>query len=188
MAAALLIVSGFGMVIYHDLQQLKLARTESALAQVDKLRTSRAVEVLPILANLRSKGPNLKSQGQEILPHLRELWGQPPEEISHDKRMRIGMALLPMEPDMVKEPLYEWMLNAPDVREAIAARETLKDYKAELIERLWNTVEDRTIDQKLQFRALVALAAFDSEDERWQAMGDKVVEQLLREEDRLSLH
>ena len=73
MAAALLIVSGIGMVIYHELQQLKTERTKRALAQVNQLLTSRAVEVRPILTNL-------ESHQQEILPYLAAHWDQPEEK------------------------------------------------------------------------------------------------------------
>ena len=183
MAAALLIVSGIGMVIYHDLQQLKTERTTRALAQVDQLLTARAMEVRAILKNL-------EPHHQEILPRLRELWDQPEEKNAGEEqkklRMRVGMALLSMGRGAVKEPLYQWMLEATDAREVFAARETLKPYEAEYRARLWKTVENPVTDPRVRFRALVALAAYNPEDKRWQAKGDKVVEPLLSEEDRLS--
>ena len=85
------------------------------------------------------------------------------------ERMRVGMALLPVLPvdPAVKQELYDWMLSSDDPREVVAARDTLKPYKDkdQLSERLWSIVEDRRTEPLVQFRSLVALADYDSNDE-----------------------
>jgi formylglycine-generating enzyme required for sulfatase activity len=201
MTAALLIVSGIGMFIYFQNEQLRTERREHqrertgrALDQVERLGTARALALPQILKNL-------EPYQREILPRLQTRWSQvdakTPNEEQKKQRMRIGMALLPMKPLVVKEPLFTWMLEATDAREVFIARDALKPYAGEYNERLWRIVRNQTGDPRMQYRALVALASYAPRDERWQTIGEKVVEQptigekvveqLLREEDRLYL-
>jgi formylglycine-generating enzyme required for sulfatase activity len=185
-AALLIIVWGNYLTLSQQLRTGKKERTERALAQVEQLLTARAAELEPILANLEPHG-----QEKEILQRLYERWVEldvkNPSEEQKQRRMRIGMALLPMEPDAVKKPLFDWMLEATDSREVVAASNALQPYESEYRERLWKTAKDSETDPQVQYRALVALAAYDPRDTRWQTMGDKVVKQLLREQDRLYL-
>src|SRR5262249_58614590 len=56
-----------------------------------------------------------------ILPLLRELWRE--ERGERRKRMRIGLALMPAEPDTIRPILLQWLLEADDPREVELTRD-----------------------------------------------------------------
>jgi formylglycine-generating enzyme required for sulfatase activity len=161
------------LLVGRALEREQRARAERALAQVEQLRTANAQAVPAILEGLAPFRP-------DILPRLRELWDQPVEPGQRPARMRIGLALLPVEPERVRRPLYDWMLETDDPRELLLVRDALQPYGRELVGDLWRMVEaPRTAAARL--RALVALAAFDDGNPRWQTAGVETVEQLLGE-------
>jgi formylglycine-generating enzyme required for sulfatase activity len=147
------------------------ARTERALAQVEQLRNAAAPSVPAILDSLRPFR-------DDILPRLRQLWE---EDTAGQRvgRMRVGLALLPVEPERVKEQLAAWMLETDDPREMLLVRDGLVRYKDELKEHLWEIANRAESGREKRFRALAALAAFDAANPRWHQAAPFVVGELL---------
>ena len=172
---AIVIVSAFAVVTWQ-LGQTKAALTtaeqqtrERALAQVNALRDSAPGAVPNILTDLGR-------DRFDVLPRLQELWAS---ERDPAKRMRLALALLPVEPETVRPELTEWMLQADDPAEVLLAREALLPHKAELTTPLWTKAEDGNMPEAERFRALVALAAFDAESPRWTKSAPAAADRML---------
>src|SRR5262249_3896765 len=58
----------------------------------------------------------LEANRTEVLPLLRQLYDEEKEQL---RRMRLALALLPVEPDLVRAPLTDWMLHADDPAEVL---------------------------------------------------------------------
>jgi formylglycine-generating enzyme required for sulfatase activity len=155
----------------NRLAEVQTAQRKRVLAQVEQLRTAAPPAVPGILADL-------EADRAAVLPRLRDLWQQEDKEEGRGRRMRVGLALLPSDPDEVKGPLAAWMLEAEDPQEVLLAREALRPYGDELKADLWQRVQDRSTPAR--FRALVALAAFDPAGAGWKDAGAAAVEQLLQ--------
>jgi formylglycine-generating enzyme required for sulfatase activity/serine/threonine protein kinase len=145
------------------------ANRRRLLAQVNALPGAAAGAVPAILADL-------EANRAEVLPYLRQLYE---DETELDKRRRLALALLPVEPDRLRQPLTEAMLRTADPAEMLLVREALRPHASELAEFLWQTA-DTAKDAGVRFRALVALATFDPDSTRWhQIRARRAVEQLL---------
>jgi formylglycine-generating enzyme required for sulfatase activity len=147
------------------------AETQRSLARVAALQTATPGAVPAILADL-------EAARDDVLPRLRELWhgadaGDP------QARMRVGLALLPVEPEVVRDDLADWLLRADDPAEVVLVRDALTPHKDALRGRFWHKAEAARVKPEEQFRAQVALAAFDPGNERWAKQARAVVEQLL---------
>jgi formylglycine-generating enzyme required for sulfatase activity len=90
--------------------------------------------------------------------------------------MRVGLALLPADPDMVKPSMVEWMITAEDPREVEVARDVLAPWREDVKGDLWAKVVAAGTPATVRFRALVALAAFDPDDPRWHRANAAVIE------------
>jgi hypothetical protein len=150
----------------------KAALRQRVLAQVDQLRTADPQAVPAILEGLAP-------DRAEVLPRLRELWEEPEPPGHRRERMRVGLALLPAEPDRVKGPLFAWLLEADDPREVVLTRDTLRPYAAEQTGGLWQKADAADTPAPVRFRALVALAAFDPDSPHWQQANEAVLGPLL---------
>jgi formylglycine-generating enzyme required for sulfatase activity len=108
------------------LKRERQARKDRALAQVETLLTAQPQAVPGLLAGL-------ESVRADVLPRLRELWAHPerPGDLT-----RVGLALLPVEPALVKDPLYARMLEVTDPQEMRLLRDALQPYGPELAGRL----------------------------------------------------
>jgi formylglycine-generating enzyme required for sulfatase activity/tRNA A-37 threonylcarbamoyl transferase component Bud32 len=137
-----------------------------ALAQVGALRDAAPGAVPGLLAEL-------KATRQDVLPPLRQLWQQ---ERDPGRRLRVGLALLPVEPEAVRDELVALMLKADDPAEVLLVRDALPR-APDLVERLWQRSGAKQAG--VRFRALVALAALDPRSPRWARAGPGVVEELL---------
>jgi hypothetical protein len=94
--------------------------------------------------------------------------------------MRLALALIPDEPESLREPLTDWMLSADDPAEVLLARTALLPYRADLAPRLWAKAEDPQTPADVRLRALAALAAHDPDSPRWQRVAPQdMVEDLL---------
>jgi formylglycine-generating enzyme required for sulfatase activity/tRNA A-37 threonylcarbamoyl transferase component Bud32 len=170
------------LLVGDALRRAEQARKERALAQVDALLSADPKAVPALLAGL-------EATPDDVLPRLRELWAEEDRPQRRTRRGRVGLALLTVEPGLVKDWLCTWMLEADDPREVLLVREALWPYRAELREWLWQRtnlllhVLDLYINEKdrpkERFRALVALAAYDPGDKRWEQDGELVLEELL---------
>ncbi len=174
-AILLLIVTGTGLVTWQWQQALAaLSRADReqkqrALAQLSALRDAAPGAVPGILADL-------EANRDDILPRLRELWQQ--QDVPPAARMRLALALLPVEPESVRGPLRDWMLRADDPAEVLLVRDALAQDAADLTDGLWQRVEEGKTPAE-RFRALAALARFDPGSPRWARAAPAAVEQLL---------
>jgi formylglycine-generating enzyme required for sulfatase activity len=146
------------------------ANRDRVLAQVGQLRTADAQAVPSILENL---APGR----EEILPRLRELWA---EGGDRQQRMRVGLALLPAEPQTVQPALMRWLLEAEDPREVEVVRDVLAPWSDQLKGDLWEKVNAEATPAELRLRALAALARFDPDNPNWHRTGATVVAPWLR--------
>ena len=138
--------------------------------QVDALLDADPGAVPAILQNLRL-------DQEEVLPRLRELWQEP--DLPERQRLRVGLALLPVD-DAPLGRLREGMLAAAaEPAEMLILRDALCGHGQELAPDLWGLVDDPKLAPERRFRALVALARFDPENERWAKAGGQAVEQFL---------
>jgi hypothetical protein len=176
-ALALLVLVAGGLVTWQwrkaatGLAELQREKTARARRQAAALRDA-APERVPVILE------ELEASREEALPLLRLLYAEEKEQF---RRMRLTLALLPAEPESVREPLTSWMLHADDPAEVLLAREALFPYRAELAAQLWAKAEDPREPAGVRFRALAALAAHDPDDRRWQHISpEEVTEYLLR--------
>jgi formylglycine-generating enzyme required for sulfatase activity len=78
----------------------------------------------------------------------------------------------------VRDQLVQWLLEANDPSEVLLVRKALLPYKGQLKEQLWARMTDAK-EPAQRFRALVALARFDPDSERWAGQGTAAVAELL---------
>src|SRR5262249_2941297 len=109
------------------LEDLQKEKKQRALAQVNALRDATPGAVPGILADLEANPTG-------VLPRLHELWQEGGEQ---SRRMRLALALLPVEPQTVRDELVAWMLNAEDPAEVLLVRDALLPLAAKLNDRLW---------------------------------------------------
>jgi formylglycine-generating enzyme required for sulfatase activity len=145
------------------------ARKDRALAQVNRLCDAAPAAVPGILADL-------EANRDDVLPRLRELYA---ESRAGGTRTRLALALLPVEPEAVRDELMAWMLAAVDPAEVLLVRDALKTHAAGLKKRLWTQANDGAVPSRVRFRALVALAAFDPDSPRWTKAAPGLLDELL---------
>jgi formylglycine-generating enzyme required for sulfatase activity len=140
-------------------QARRKAEQDRALSRVIALGDAAPGAVPGLLAEL-------EATREEVLPRLRDLWA---DKAGGDpgRRMRVGLALLPVEPDAVRDELADWPLRVADPAEAILFRDVLARHAPELRERFWEKAVDKTASQEERFRAFAALAGFDPAGDRW---------------------
>jgi formylglycine-generating enzyme required for sulfatase activity/tRNA A-37 threonylcarbamoyl transferase component Bud32 len=149
------------------------ARKERALAQVNALLDANPQAVRTLIAGL-------EAIREDVLPRLRELWDQEDRPEHRARRMRAGLALLPVDASLVKDALFAWMLQVDDPQEFLLLRDALRPHQADYREVLWQKAEAAQTPAGERFRALVVLAAFDGANaQRWKDAGPRVVEQFL---------
>ncbi|HYV34545.1 MAG TPA: serine/threonine-protein kinase [Gemmataceae bacterium] len=151
------------------LEELRLEKAARARRQVAALPDSSAARVPAILEELASSR-------DDVLPLLRQLYEQ---EQDRGRKMRLALALLPVEPEMLRQPLVNWMLTVEDPAEVLLVRDALQPYAAKLIGPLWAKAQNSETSDAERFRALVALAAYDPQSSHWQASGPVAVAYLL---------
>ena len=174
-AVVLLLAAGTALVTWQWLKaeqalaRAERAQQERALAQVHALTEAAPGAVPGLLAELADNRDT-------VLPRLRELWQQGGDR---GRRLRVGLALLPVEPESVRDELARGMLEVEDPAEMLLYREQLAAHGPKLAAGLWRVVDDPATKAAVRFRALVALARFDPANPRWPSFGATVVEELL---------
>jgi formylglycine-generating enzyme required for sulfatase activity/serine/threonine protein kinase len=154
------------------LKKEEQARKERALAQVNAVLDASPQAVPGILQGL-------EPLGEDVLPALRAAWEAKDTPHTRSRRMRAGLALLSVEPDRVKGPLFDWMLQVENPAEMLLVRDALRPHREGLLQALWGRAEDDRAGPAARFRALVVLAAFDPDSPRWAKDGGLAAEQLL---------
>ena len=109
-------------------------------------------------------------------PLLREKNAQ--AEYDSPKKLRISLALLPVDPDQ-NEYLYNCLLQASP-SEVPVILEALAPYSDKFLDKLWAMVEraDRGKESP-RLRAAAALAKYDASSQKWDQSSGKVVEDLV---------
>jgi formylglycine-generating enzyme required for sulfatase activity len=172
----LLAVVAAGLVLWQ------WREAESALAQLRSEKTERArrqVAALPDAAPGRVPAilDELVAYREEVLPLLRPSYQN---EKERSRRMRLALALAPVEPDVVREPLADWLLEAKDPAEVLLAREALAPHRQSLLNRLWAVAEaPGKGKESRRLRAAVALAKYDPESSRWAGVEDALADDLV---------
>jgi serine/threonine protein kinase/energy-coupling factor transporter ATP-binding protein EcfA2 len=93
------------------------------------------------------------------------------------QQLHASLALLPVDSGQV-EYLYGRLLQGQP-QEVVVIREALSDHRQDLTERLWKLLENPQKDQDQRLRAACALAAFASDDPRWEKVGGDVAATLV---------
>jgi eukaryotic-like serine/threonine-protein kinase len=139
--------------------------------QVEQLGTA-VPEAVPAILEA------LKEDREALLPQLRQRWDDGTRD--RHQRLRVGLALLPSDPEAIKTPLSDWLLEVENPRELLLVRDALAPYKEGLAARLWQRAEDEQQTPESRFRALAALAAFDRDHPRWRTLAPLAVRQLVQ--------
>jgi formylglycine-generating enzyme required for sulfatase activity/tRNA A-37 threonylcarbamoyl transferase component Bud32 len=178
------------VVVSLGIVSSQLQQTKSALDQKDreqqarqKAEQDRALERVNALTKAAPGAvpgllAELEATREEVLPRLRELWARGDGD-DPARRMRVGLALLQVEPELVRDDLASWLLRVGDPAEVLLFRDNLARHAPELRDRFWERAGAANPEER--FRALVALAAFDPGDKRWDEQAASAVEQLLTE-------
>jgi serine/threonine protein kinase/formylglycine-generating enzyme required for sulfatase activity len=131
------------------------------------------------IANVRGVVEDMGPYRHWAKPLLRDAYAQAEAEGKSDDRLRLGLALLPMDDGQVKY-LYERLLGAtPQELEAI--RKALEGRKDTLAGPLWDELKDRGRDPERRFRAACALAEYDPDNPLWADVSREVATKLLGE-------
>jgi serine/threonine protein kinase len=159
-AAALIALLGWGGIeAYGNLR---------AAALVGALKTAYTTDVPPIIRQLsgyrRWADPRL----------VRLLEGYEPTGREH---LHAGLALLPVDPSRVVE-LSGRMRHADSI-ELPVLREALRPYRSRLIPELWSVLESARPGDPDLLPAAGALALYDSESRRWEAVAGTVARALV---------
>jgi formylglycine-generating enzyme required for sulfatase activity/tRNA A-37 threonylcarbamoyl transferase component Bud32 len=151
-------------------QELESEHRMRAVAQVSALRDAAPGAVPAFLAGL-------KAMRSDVLPQLRQFWE---EEQAPGRRLRVGLALLPVESEAVRDELAALMLKADDPAEVLLVRDALRPHQEALAANLWAVVSDARQDADRRFRAACALAGFAAPGTgRWQEVAPFVADHLL---------
>jgi serine/threonine protein kinase/formylglycine-generating enzyme required for sulfatase activity len=112
-----------------------------------------------------------------LRPLLDEAYADAANQGDARKQLHASLALLPTDPGQI-EYLYKRLLRA-DLQEITVIRDALFDFRQDLVERLWQVLQDRAHDQEQRFRAACALARYDPGNTRWEQVSADVAAQLV---------
>jgi formylglycine-generating enzyme required for sulfatase activity len=153
----------------QERQQKEQEQAKRARAQVRALLSANPQAVLGIL-------DSLAEQRHEVLPSLRAAWQEPDTPLNRRRRMRAALALLEVEPDLVRGELVKWMLEVADPAELIVVRAALQPHAARLRSDLWRQLQAAKVQPDRRLRLLAALAAFDPLGAGWKTVDEKALQ------------
>jgi formylglycine-generating enzyme required for sulfatase activity len=155
-------------------------RSLRARAEVGALLSAEPADVPRLLAALAERP-------EEVLPQLRQVFDEPDMPRNRLYRMRAALALLPVEPQRVRDVLVRWLEEVSDPAESLVVRDALLPHAHELRAVLWRrfSTPGLTVDQRL--RLLAALAAFDPHGPRWQQLRNRELLELILQADVASI-
>jgi serine/threonine protein kinase/formylglycine-generating enzyme required for sulfatase activity len=183
-AAALLVTVVVGLVIstaliirsrqaaINALLNEHQAQLERDRAEVGALLHANPHAVPGLLASI-------KHFRTDVLPELREAWNEPEGPENRNRLIRVGLALLRVEPHTVMARLFDWMMQTEDPQEFLLLRHYLRPYHEEFHDALWELADDTEEAGRKRFRALVALVDFEGLSPRWETYRGLVADQLL---------
>jgi serine/threonine protein kinase/formylglycine-generating enzyme required for sulfatase activity len=143
-------------------------RSGRALAQVEALLAAGPRAVPGILEVLAEGQP-------EVVARLRQVWNEADVPSRRTRRMRAALALLPFEPDLVRDDLVGWMLEVEDPAELLVVRDALKPHARRVGASLWRQVRSPGVSSQRRLRLLAALAGFDPRGPAWPAAGEQAL-------------
>jgi len=138
------------------LANTEAAQRDRALAQVEALLTAEP-ESVPFIIE------TLEPFRDVINARLRELNER--RDLPEKQRMRVSLALLPVDEGQVSFLASELLRGQPD--EVLVIRNALQPYKSVFEEKLWTLLEDARGKPGERLRAACALAGYASDSARW---------------------
>ncbi|MEO8493968.1 MAG: SUMF1/EgtB/PvdO family nonheme iron enzyme [Planctomycetota bacterium] len=153
------------------------ANNQAISSQVDNLRSAKPDAALSILGQLNRLG----DIDVKVVPRLRAALDSDSLPRNEEARIRLGLLVLDKDEQQV-EPLMRHMLEGEmDVDEFLLLRDQLADQSGHRdFDSLWEDLPNK--DRIAWFRAVAALAKFDSENKKWNEIGPEVAEQLVRQD------
>ena len=158
----------------EEIERWLLGREQAktrALEQVNMLGHAKPQAAALLLADLQSCR-------EDVEPRLQELWDR--IDITESHRLRIGLALLPGASESLRDRLVDLMLCSEDPQEVVLARDALTPHGERVRAGLWKRLDLLGASPDEQFRALVALAAFDPASPNWPGAARKAVDRMLQ--------
>src|SRR5262249_2916164 len=114
---------------------------------------------------------------EDVLPRLRQLWAE--EERPGLRRGRVGLALLGVEPDKVRDWLAAALRRGEDPRGKVLLPVGVGPHARGVREPLWGRAARRAAAAKGRFRALAAWAAVEGKGKEWSAHAAFAADQML---------
>jgi formylglycine-generating enzyme required for sulfatase activity/tetratricopeptide (TPR) repeat protein len=140
-----------------------------ASALVEKLAAASTAEVPPIIGQLS----DYRHWANPLLKPL----VQNSDDTSREK-LHASLALLPVDASQV--PFLEKRLLVASPTELMVIRDALKPHRATLVPRLWTALDSAQPGDVSLLPAASALADYDADSPRWESMGGKVTQALMR--------
>jgi serine/threonine protein kinase/formylglycine-generating enzyme required for sulfatase activity len=113
-----------------------------------------------------------------IDPLLRNALAQAEQANNSRKKLRLSLALLPVDPGQ-RDYLYERLLSA-EPNEVLIIRDFLAPFRKEMTDRLWAVLDQPAkTENGRRLRAACALARYDPESPHWDKICGSVVSQLV---------
>src|SRR5262249_6576156 len=155
-----------GLVVLSLVAVRQWQRATDALANREQEHARRAVAQVESLLSADPRAvptilDSLSGQRSDVLPQLREVWAGASAPSSRPRRMRAELALLPDEPDLVRDELVKWMLEVADAAELLLVRDAMKEGAPVAPAELWQQVSQGDQNPQRRLRLLAALAALD---------------------------
>src|SRR5262249_9315982 len=107
---------------------------------------------------------------------LRDLLKKAPAESR--ERLHASLALLPVDASQV--PFLEKRLLVASPTELMVIRDALRPHRATLVPNLWATLDSAQPGDVSLLPAASALADYDATNERWESVGGKAAQALIR--------
>jgi len=176
----LIVASVIGVTIRHsiledreivqarNIEQQNLTRAEGLVESLLKADTAQVPVIIADMTVYR-KWAN---------PKLSEAFDQSSE--NSKERLHASLALLPVDPTQVG--YLKRRLFAADPEDIVVIRIALVEHKESILNDLWQIIEQPSKEEETQLlQAASALALYDSENERWKLVADKVARTVVNE-------
>lgn len=171
--------------IRHSAEVRGAEELQSALADLDRLLSVKADDLLPFLTRLSGHREVVEERIREVLRGEARLRPDSGAGLSAEEVFRLRLFLAagdPAEADWIVRHLHS---TGP--QDLAVARQVLTPLGADLTDRLWTWVfAPEDADPAHRLRAAVLLAETDPDDPRWRQAADRIAAQLLAQ-DQLQL-
>jgi serine/threonine protein kinase/formylglycine-generating enzyme required for sulfatase activity len=169
-ATALLALAISSALLVAEQGRTRRAESDRVRAQVQALLNANPQAVPALLESLEP----FRDQTTPILHELLD-----DTTLGRRRRNRVRLALLQHDPSQLPHLRRQLTNPALAPEEMLLLCQVLQPHQSKLTADLWAEAKQQGVDTRRQFRCLVALAQFDSENSEWPAVADLVVEGLL---------